>query len=198
MQRRTHRRGRTLATVGAAASLIAGLGVTQIAGAAPSATSALSNSRPAFVARAIDRGPVNSAAPVDFEVLLQLPDESARGGRGPGVVHPGKPVVPEVPHAGAVPLHLLAVGRRRWRPSSRGSARCRSDGEGGGSQSPLCRGDRDHGPRRVSGRNDPPHLRLQGPGSGRACQQLHHPGHPERRGGRGGEPRRFFVFAEAG
>jgi len=77
MHSRTKRRGRILATAGTAGAVIAALGLTPSAGAAPKASSALSNSRPAFVAQATDRGPVSSAEPVDFEVLLQLPDESA-------------------------------------------------------------------------------------------------------------------------
>jgi subtilase family serine protease len=77
MHNRTHRRGRIPATVGTAVLAIAGLGITQTAAAAPRATSALSNSRPSFVTQAIDRGPVSTSEPVDFEVLLQLPDESA-------------------------------------------------------------------------------------------------------------------------
>ena len=56
---------------------MAGLGFTTIAGAAPRATSALANSRPAFVAQAADIGAVSASEPVDFEILLQLPDESA-------------------------------------------------------------------------------------------------------------------------
>jgi subtilase family serine protease len=58
-------------------ALIAGIGVAPTAGAAPRATSMLTNSRPSFVAHARDLGAVDASAPVDFEILLALPDQSA-------------------------------------------------------------------------------------------------------------------------
>ncbi len=77
MRSRPVRRVRTSITFGAVGALIGGLGLTQMAGAAPSATSALANSRPSFVSHARDLGAVRASEPVDFEVLLKLPDESA-------------------------------------------------------------------------------------------------------------------------
>ncbi len=77
MRSRKVRRVRTSLTLGAVGALIGGLGLTQMAGAAPSATSALANSRPGFVNQARDLGAVRASEPVDFEVLLSLPNESA-------------------------------------------------------------------------------------------------------------------------
>jgi subtilase family serine protease len=58
-------------------SLIAALGFSASAAAAPSATIALVNSRPAFTAHAKDLGAVSGAGTLDFEVLLSLPDQAA-------------------------------------------------------------------------------------------------------------------------
>jgi subtilase family serine protease len=77
MRSRPVRRVRTYITLGAVGALIGGLGLTQMAGAAPSATTALANSRPSFVSHARDLGAVRASELVDFEVLLKLPDESA-------------------------------------------------------------------------------------------------------------------------
>jgi subtilase family serine protease len=77
MRGRTHRRGRTYASLGLTVAIIVGVGFTQIAGAAPAATAALVNSRPSFVAQAKNLGAVEASQSVDFEVLLGLPDESA-------------------------------------------------------------------------------------------------------------------------
>jgi subtilase family serine protease len=71
------RRGRIYAALGTTVLLIAGLGFTQMAAATPSATSALINSRPSFAAHAKDLGAVSAKSSVDFEVLLNLPDQSA-------------------------------------------------------------------------------------------------------------------------
>ena len=92
MRSRTIRRGRLWATLGTAGVLTAGLGFAPIAGAAPAATSALANSRPAFASQARIwvlcaaptgglRGVVESARPV-----------LGRGG-GPGTLQPGQPFV---------------------------------------------------------------------------------------------------------
>ncbi|MGH9016917.1 MAG: S53 family peptidase [Acidimicrobiales bacterium] len=64
---------------GAAAALllVAGAGITQEASAAPTATTALANSRPSFLGQARAVGGVRSNQPVDFEVLLSLPDQGA-------------------------------------------------------------------------------------------------------------------------
>jgi subtilase family serine protease len=75
--------------IGTAITLVGGLGFTQIAGAAPSATSALANSRPSFVSGARDLGAVRASEPVDFEVLLSLPNESAVEAEVQAVSTPG-------------------------------------------------------------------------------------------------------------
>jgi subtilase family serine protease len=77
MRSRRVRRVRTYTTLCAVGALIGGLAVSQTAGAATIATSALANSRPSFVNGARDLGAVRASTPVDFEVLLSLPDESA-------------------------------------------------------------------------------------------------------------------------
>jgi subtilase family serine protease len=85
------RRVRTYTTVGAVVALIGGLGCTQIAGAASSGTVALANSRPSFVAQARDLGAVPATRPVDFEVLLSLPDQSAVEAEVQALSTPGSP-----------------------------------------------------------------------------------------------------------
>ena len=92
MRSRTVGRVRTYATLGAVVALIGGLGFTQIAGATPSATSALSNSRPLFVAQAKDLGAVHASEQVDFEVLLNLPNESAVEAEVQALSTPGNPL----------------------------------------------------------------------------------------------------------
>jgi subtilase family serine protease len=86
---RTVRRVRTYGTIGTAIALVGGLGFSQIASAATSATSALANSRPSFVAGARDLGAVRASEPVDFEVLLSLPNESAVEAEVKAVSTPG-------------------------------------------------------------------------------------------------------------
>jgi len=71
------RRGRAFAALGTTGVLIAGLGFTEMAAAAPTATTALANSRPAFAGLAKDLGAVSASQSVDFEVLLGLPDQAA-------------------------------------------------------------------------------------------------------------------------
>ncbi len=91
MRSRTFGRVRKYATLGAGVALIGGLGFTQAAGATPSATSALSNSRPAFTAQAKDLGAVRASEQVDFEVLLSLPNESAVEAEVQALSTPGNP-----------------------------------------------------------------------------------------------------------
>ena len=188
MRSRTVRRVRMYGAIGTAITLVGGLGFTQIAGAAPSATSALANSRPSFVAGARDLGAVRASEPVDFEVLLSLPNESAVEAEVQARVHSGQLVVPQVPDAGPVPLPVLAVGRFRRRRRVVGPPR-RSQGGIGGAQPPLRRSDGNHGSGRIAGRHLPSHLRLSGPGPRRTGGQLQHSGQPERRRGRRGESR---------
>jgi subtilase family serine protease len=76
MRSHTVRRGRIYASLGTVGALIAGLGISQNAGAATHATTMLANSQPSFVAHAKDLGAVSSSRAVDFEILLGLPDES--------------------------------------------------------------------------------------------------------------------------
>jgi len=76
MRSRTVRRGRIYASLGIATTLVCGLGISQIAGASPTATTMLANSQPSFVAHSKDLGAVNRSKAVDFEVLLALPDET--------------------------------------------------------------------------------------------------------------------------
>jgi len=77
MRGRVMRRGRKVAVLAVAGTLMAGIGCAQIAAAAPAATTALTNSRPSFAAHAKSLGSVPASRPVDFEVLLALPDEAA-------------------------------------------------------------------------------------------------------------------------
>jgi subtilase family serine protease len=77
MRSRRVGRARIFASMGTVGALIGGLGISQIAAAAPRATTVLANSQPSFVAHSRDLGAVNPSKPVDFEVLLALPDESA-------------------------------------------------------------------------------------------------------------------------
>ncbi|HEY7946095.1 MAG TPA: protease pro-enzyme activation domain-containing protein, partial [Acidimicrobiales bacterium] len=76
MRSRTVRRGRIFAS-SAMGILISGLGISLPAAAAPRAITMLANSRASFVAHARDLGAVTRSSPVDFEVLLALPDEPA-------------------------------------------------------------------------------------------------------------------------
>jgi subtilase family serine protease len=69
--------------------LVAGLGLTQTAGAQPSVTATLAGSQPSFVAHARDLGAVRASERVDFEVLLKLPDESAVEAEVKAVSSPG-------------------------------------------------------------------------------------------------------------
>jgi len=77
MHGRTIRRRRVMVILGTATVLVAGVGFTENVGAAPGATTMLVNSRPSFLGRARDVGAVAGSQPVDFEVLLALPDESS-------------------------------------------------------------------------------------------------------------------------
>ena len=84
MHSRTVRRGggtvrgtRVFACLGTVGTLICGLGTAQDAGAAPRAKTMLANSRPLFVGHSTDLGAVSPSKPVDFDVLLALPDQQA-------------------------------------------------------------------------------------------------------------------------
>jgi subtilase family serine protease len=71
------RRGRLAAAVGTVAALVAGFGLAPVAEAAETpATAALAGSQPAYLGQASDLGTVAGAQPVDFEVLLALPDQA--------------------------------------------------------------------------------------------------------------------------
>jgi subtilase family serine protease len=91
MRTRKVRRGRAGITIGAVAALIGGVGFSQIAAATPDGTTALANSRPSFVSQARDLGAVRASEPVDFEVLLNLPDESAVEAEVQSLSTPGSP-----------------------------------------------------------------------------------------------------------
>ena len=88
MRSDTVRRARILATVG---TLIGGLAVSQVAAAAPSATTVLAGSQASFVAHARDLGAVNRSTPVDFDVLLALPDQAAVEAEVQALSTPGTP-----------------------------------------------------------------------------------------------------------
>jgi len=76
MRSRKVRHVRRSAILAIAVVLIGGLGFTQVAGATPN-TTVLVASRPSFVGQARDLGAVPASRPVDFEILLNLPDQSA-------------------------------------------------------------------------------------------------------------------------
>jgi subtilase family serine protease len=71
------RRGPTAVAVATAGALVAGLGLTQVATAAPQGTTTLAGSQPSFVAHSHDVGAVVGSQAVDFEILLALPDQAA-------------------------------------------------------------------------------------------------------------------------
>jgi subtilase family serine protease len=77
MRGRPGRRGLKYIALLAVGVFIGVVGSVQSAGATPKAVSALANSRPSFAVRAKDLGPVSASEPVDFEVVLSLPHESA-------------------------------------------------------------------------------------------------------------------------
>jgi subtilase family serine protease len=77
MRNQNLRRGRKYAVLGTVGTLVAGLGFTQMAAAAPSAKAMLANSQPSFVTHSKDLGAVQASRSVDFEILLSLPDQSA-------------------------------------------------------------------------------------------------------------------------
>jgi subtilase family serine protease len=84
------RRGRTCAVIGTVCALVAGLGFTQIAQAATTAsTTTLAGSQPSFVAHSRDTGLVSASRAVDFEVLLSLPDAAAVEAEAQALSTPG-------------------------------------------------------------------------------------------------------------
>jgi subtilase family serine protease len=89
MRGRPDRRGRTYVALLAAGVVVGTLGSVPNAGATTRAVSALVDSRPSFVAGARDLGPVRASEPVDFEVVLNLPDESSVESEVQAVSTPG-------------------------------------------------------------------------------------------------------------
>jgi subtilase family serine protease len=92
MRRRPERRGRRFVIPFAVGVFAGALGSAPSAGATPKAVSALANSRPSFVVRAKDLGPVRASEPVDFEVVLSLPDQSSVESEVQALSTPGNPL----------------------------------------------------------------------------------------------------------
>ncbi|MCU4187033.1 S53 family peptidase [Acidiferrimicrobium sp. IK] len=82
---------RTAAALGAAASLVTGLGMSSVASAAPAATTDLAGSRPSFATSGTDTGAVPASTPVDFEIALNLPKEAAAEQEVQALSTPGSP-----------------------------------------------------------------------------------------------------------